>query len=196
MAFGNSFNGGVSSGGGGGSDITASQITDASPNGRSLITAADYAAMRSLLSAQVQLSIVTKSVAESRTSTTTTTSDTELLFPADANSLYEFDFFFTVTGTVAAGGLRAGLALPASAEAIVAGRTTANNTQHTTSNNGVISSLISAAQMLATQDCWLTGRVKTLGTSGDVVLSWAQNTSSVSPVTIASGATVSYRKLR
>jgi len=34
---------------GGSASITASQITDASANGRSLITAADYAAMRTLL---------------------------------------------------------------------------------------------------------------------------------------------------
>lgn len=196
MAFGSSFNGGVSSGGGGGGgDITASQITDASANGRSLITAADYAAMRILLGVQVQQTKVTKASAESRTSTTATTADGELLFPVDANSVYEFDFFFIVTGTLAAGGLRIALLLPASAGAVLTGRTNANTSVHNASNTTVISAVITAAQMLSTQDCWFTGRVKTLGTAGDVTLSWGQNASSASPVTIAAGSTVSYRKL-
>lgn len=181
--------------GGSHGDIVSTQITDSTLDGRSILTAADYAAMRALLNVSLAQTTITKSADESRTSTTTISADAELLFNAEANSVYEIQLYFVVTGTVAAGGLRLGLLLPASARAMMFGRTTVNTTFHSLSNTGVISGVITAAQMLDTQDCWFNARVRTLETAGNVTLSWAQNANNANPVTIAAGSTLSYRKL-
>lgn len=213
---------------GGGGDIVSTQITDSTANGRAILTAADYAAMRTLLSlvvgtnvqaqsarlsdivnsfasastsqglrknaagtaleyADVPWNTVDKTTDESRTSTTTNTSDTELLFPVAVDSLYEFEMHLIVTGTATTGGLRMNLALPANAFANYNFRSSASTAIGNGVNTTVVSSVIAAAAMVATQVVFVFGQVYVGATSGDVVLQWSQNASSANPVTIKAG---------
>ena len=139
--------------------------------------------------------VVIKNADESRVNTTLT-NDTELLFPTEANCWYAFELHLQVTGSVGLGGMRLGLVLPAGAEAVANARTNTNTTINAASNAGVMSSLIPAANTLATQIATVSGKVRISSTAGNVVVSWAQNTTAgTDPVTIKAGSKLIYKKV-
>lgn len=94
---------------GAGVTVTAAQISDASANGRSLITAADYAAMRTLLGAPTVAGL---SANVTRTSNTvlSNTGLTALNVPITAGKMHLIEY--SVFGLCGAGGGQVGLSFP------------------------------------------------------------------------------------
>jgi hypothetical protein len=137
---------------------------------------------------------VIKLADESRNSTATP-NDSELLFSAEANSWYNVEFDLVVTGTATLAGVRAGLSLPAGAEAVIMSRTNTNTTLNNASNATAISSLIPPANMLASQIAHIICRVRTT-TAGVVALNWGQNTTDAVNLTVVkAGSILVYNKL-
>jgi hypothetical protein len=136
---------------------------------------------------------VQKTSDEGRTSTTTNSADSELLTSTlTANKTYLIEVLLVVTGTAAAGGIKAQWIVPSGAS--IAGiwiQSTANTGVAQPTNASV--NLSSAANQDALQVHSFRGVILVDDTAGSVTLSWAQVASSASTVTIKAGSELRYK---
>jgi hypothetical protein len=138
--------------------------------------------------------VVDKLTDESRVSTIVYINDTELFFPVDANSWYEFNVRFVMTGTAGLGGLGLSFQLPAGATANYSGRSSAA-AGVSTGRNGM-TSVVTAAAMTANLSGSMFGDIRVNATSGLATFQWCQNVSDVNPITMKSGCFLLYRKIK
>jgi hypothetical protein len=138
--------------------------------------------------------LVNKLIDENRVSTIVYANDTELFFPVDANSWYEFNVRFDMTGTAGLGGLGLSFQLPAGATANYTGRTSA--APGVSSGRVGMASVVTAAAMLANLSGSMFGDIRVNATSGLATFQWCQNVSDVNPITMKSGCFLLYRKIK
>lgn len=114
-------------------------------------------------------------------SSTTLVDDSQLTLPVDVNAVYELMLWLNYDGD-AAGDMKIQINLPASAtylghlQALILAAASQQDFQSFPWSGGVTQ--VGARGAGASATCFTRGIVTTAGTSGNVTLSWAQNTSS------------------
>lgn len=131
-----------------------------------------------------------------RTSTTTLTADPHLTFALEANATYDFEMDLLYNGgTNGSSDLKFGftgpsgftMSLGALLVSIPAGVNVGGGTQATTFTSGSVGT---STPLYAR----VTGSLVTSGTTGNLTLTWAQNTSSGTATTLTTGSKMSARR--
>jgi hypothetical protein len=139
-----------------------------------------------------------KASGTSRASTTALTADPDLAVPVEASATYDFDMDLVYNGgTNGSSDLKFAFTGPsgyamswgAFIVAIPAGVASVGGTQATTMASGTVG----AGTMLAVR---VSGTVTTSTTAGNLVLTWAQNTSSGTATTLMTGCKMSARRVK
>lgn len=175
---------------------TASEISNASSNGQSLITAADYAEMRTLLGLWTTVSRTTDATA--KTSNTTLSADDTLKFAMGANKKYQVRarIFYITGGTPDFKWRHSGPASPTrialSRRTIAPGATSNSNIALDTAYSSADVAVDGAA---GTGCVYIDGIVENGANAGDFEFHWAQNTSNGTGTYTIAGSYIEYREV-
>jgi len=139
-----------------------------------------------------------KSASTSRTSTTTLTADPDLTVPVDANAAYDVEISLPYNGAATGtGDIKFSFSVPSGASITGGFEGIANPLGVAILTVATGSTLFSASNGTGNPLwCKISCTLFTSGTSGNLVLNWAQNTSSGTATTLLAGAKMSAARVK